>query len=459
MNGFRTAAVAAALALWTAGAAQAQPQVRYYEQPEVSGSVDAVPVSHNYACDDGACGAGPGHYAPVCDSCGGCNGGCGDCGYDCGGCGCCRECGWGPKDPWTAFPEFENGWTFGGWISAGVWGNENGTEFNCPVAFLDVSDFTVNQVWFYSEKVADTSGGGWDWGFRADFVWGADGPDTQAFGGVGFDNEWDSSNDGVYGSALPQLYGVVAYNDLSVKLGHFYTIIGYEVVTAPDNFFTSHAYTMNFGEPFTHTGALAEYAWNDNITLYGGWTLGWDTGFEEVAGGGGDTFLGGVSMDFTEDTSFTWAVTAGDFGNVLGDIYMNSFVIQTALTDRLTYVFQHDLGNQSDIPGQALDNEWYGINQYLFWKLNECWTFGARVEWFRDDDGARVTANNFTGAAGDYVATTVGFNWKPHANITVRPELRYDDFDGVADAGGNLPFNNGQDAHQFGGGFDIIFTY
>ncbi len=50
-----------------------------------------------------------------------------------------------------------------------------------------------------------------------------------------------------------------------LKVGHFYTIIGYEVVTAPDNFFYTHAYTMQYGEPFTHTGVLATYNANDQL--------------------------------------------------------------------------------------------------------------------------------------------------------------------------------------------------
>ena len=57
---------------------------------------------------------------------------------------------------------------------------------------------------------------------------------------------------------MPQAYAEVGYNDLTVKVGHFYTIIGYEVVPAPDNFFYSHAYTMQYGEPFTHTGMLGD---------------------------------------------------------------------------------------------------------------------------------------------------------------------------------------------------------
>ena len=59
---------------------------------------------------------------------------------------------------------------------------------------------------------------------------------------------------GIYAWALPQAYAELADCDVSVKLGHFYTPVGYEVVTSPDNFFYSHAFTMYNSEPFTHTG-------------------------------------------------------------------------------------------------------------------------------------------------------------------------------------------------------------
>ena len=77
---------------------------------------------------------------------------------------------------------------------------------------------------------------------------------------------------------LPQLYVEAGYGDLSVKAGHFYTIIGYEVVQATGNFFYSHAYTFNFSEPFTHTGVLAQYDASERLTFYGGYSLGIDSG-------------------------------------------------------------------------------------------------------------------------------------------------------------------------------------
>lgn len=64
--------------------------------------------------------------------------------------------------------------------------------------------FTVNQLWGYVEKGVDTGGCGWDWGFRADYVFGADGQDTQAFGSSD-PQAWD---DGARGPAQGVTWGV-----------------------------------------------------------------------------------------------------------------------------------------------------------------------------------------------------------------------------------------------------------
>ncbi len=256
----------------------------------------------------------------------------------------------------------------------------------------------MNQLWGYVERSTDTGGSGWDIGGRFDYVFGADGPDTQAFGDQGWDFGWNSGGQNIpqqtYGSAIPQLYAEVAYNDLKVKFGHFFTLIGYEVVAAPGNFFYTHAYTMNYGEPFTHTGALAEYAYSEDTTLYGGYVMGWDSGFENL--NNANMFLGGVSLDWWEDATVAYMLTAGDFGFVngvdQGDVYLHSIVVTYELTDKWTYVFQNDLGLQSNRGGNARNQQWWSWNNYLFYEINDCWQFGARFEWFADDDGARVAA-------------------------------------------------------------------
>ena len=367
---------------------------------------------------------------------------------------CSQACCLG--DPWTLpVPRWleRRGIAVGGWISAGLYSNAWGAPSNGPLGYNDIAGaFNLQQLWVYAEKAADTGGYGVDWGARIDYIFGIDGPDEQSFGDRGWDFGWDSSRD--YGSAIPQLYLEIAYNDLSVKLGHFYTIVGWEVSQAPENFFYTHAYTMYYGEPIKHTGFLAEYPANDRLTLWGGWTMGWDSGWENL--NDASTFLGGIRLGLSDDATLTWTLSFGDMGIGLGDIYFNSFVLELTLTEKLTYILQHDLGDNSGLG--AGDGEWYGINQYLIYEINDRWAAGLRIEWFRDDDGARVFDNIGNTFAGNFYEITLGLNYKPHANVVLRPEIRWDWYDGTA-APGAQPFDNGQNTTQFAGGFDLIVTF
>ena len=306
------------------------------------------------------------------------------------------------------------GLNFGGWTQLGYTNGSTGLFNSHP------DNLNLHQQWFYLEKTAEATACSWDWGFRADVMYGVDAADTQAFGnsvdGAGNARGWDTGwNHGIYGFALPQLYGEVAYGDLSVKVGHFYTLIGYEVVTAPDNFFFSHAYTMNNSEPFTHTGAIGTYSLNDNVTVYGGWTLGWDTGFDQFDEG--SNFLGGVSLTLTDEVDLIYMTTIGDFGARGSDGYMHSLIFDVDVTDRLNYVFQSDL-LQVDSTGENT----IGINQYLFYTINDCWAIGNRTEWWKNDLLGAAAAN---GNVSNY-ETTFGLNYRPNANFVVRPEIRHD---------------------------------
>ena len=49
-------------------------------------------------------------------------------------------------------------------------------------------------------------------------------------------------------------------------------------------------------------------------------------------------------------------------------------------------------------------------------------------------------------------------NFVDRHNLTIRPELRHDWFDGFADITAQ-PFNGGTSSSQLSGGFDMIFTY
>ncbi|TWT90838.1 hypothetical protein Mal64_12350 [Pseudobythopirellula maris] len=295
---------------------------------------------------------------------------------------------------------------------------------NDALSFNDHPDrLNLHQQWFWLEKVAEAPCCGMDWGFRMDLMYGTDAAKTQSFGNPGgtwdFANGWD--NGGGYGWALPQLYGELAWGDWSVKAGHFYTLIGYEVVTAPDNFFYSHALTMFNSEPFTHTGALATYGGFEDVEVYAGWTLGWDTGFDQY--GDGSSFLGGFSTSLTDDIAFTYIATAGDFGSrsrggnginaPKGTGYSHSLVFDVALSDNLNYVLQSDYVGIDNDTRTIGANDQIGVNQYLFYTMSDCVAVGSRIEWWKTDGFS-------------YQEMTFGLNYKPHANLVIRPEVRYD---------------------------------
>jgi hypothetical protein len=336
----------------------------------------------------------------------------------------------------------------GGWISGGVTVADHNVNNTAPMAFVNpIDEVLLNQAWIYVERAADTGGCGFDWGYRVDYVYGADGPDTQAFGDQDWDYGWDYNAN--YGSAIPQLYGTVAYNNLSVNIGHFFTTIGYEVVPATGNFFYSHAYTMNYGEPFTHTGFLASYAANDNLTVYGGYTFGWDSGFNNRLDA--STFLGGFTFSVSDNVDLAYMTTTGNLGDGLGNIYMHSIVATVDVSCKTQYVLQSDYGTNTEL-GVGTGNEWYGINQYVFHTLNDNWKLGARYEIFRDEAGTASPAGRVGNGSETYSAATLGLNWTPHTNVTVRPEARWD---WVNKNSGSFGGNNS----LFTAGVDAIFTF
>lgn len=63
---------------------------------------------------------------------------------------------------------------------------------------------------------------------------------------------------------------------LDVKFGKFVSLAGAETLDAPGNWFFSRSYIFGFGEPFTLTGALLSYQWNDVLDTQFGVVNGWD---------------------------------------------------------------------------------------------------------------------------------------------------------------------------------------
>ena len=426
-------ATAAAPAVQTAPSMQAAPATSYAAPAESvytdCGCATAAPAS-SCGCSSGGCSSGGCALGSRLGSIGGPLNILSDCESP-----LCRIGNLFPRyncelnDPWTLFGRGceEPRVNIGGWFQIGAYSDNNDL-------FFDGQDDQVNlhQAWLFAEKVAEGGDNGeFGFGYRFDILYGVDADDTQSFGNTqdaagnprGFDNSPGFIRGGGYGWAIPQAYLEVARNDWSAKIGHFYTLAGYEVVGATGNFFFSHAITQFNSEPFTHTGAVGTYNVSDDLTIYGGWTAGWDTGFDQFENG--SSFLGGFSTNLSEDMSLTYITTFGDLGARGDDAYHHSVVLDTTLTERVNWVVAHDLLR---VRSTGEDN--VSLVNYLFYTCNDRLSFGSRNEWWKGDGVTGYTpfGSAFPADSGtaSYYESTVGLNYKINGNTVIRPEYRYD---------------------------------
>ena len=198
-------------------------------------------------------------------------------------------------------------------------------------------------------------------------------------------------------------------------------------------------------DPLLVTGLQADYKLNDNWTAVGGFNRGW----HGVRGSRRDTlnFLGGVKWASDDKRSnLSVMVDAGPQSGFTGlhdrtsviTVYTHKFTERFAV--RLAVYRGHRGATAPSIsPGQ--DASWYGTEQLFTYKLNDKWSAGLRYEWVRDNDGSRVAGignvlltdrgwNGLPGLAGAYNDLSLGLNWRPHPNFVLRPEVRWDWYDG-----------------------------
>jgi hypothetical protein len=377
------------------------------------------------------------------------------------------------------------GLTVGGWLEGSVSANFNKSEdgFNGTVTFHDrTGEVQLNQAYLWLQKAVTVGGDKFDFGGRIDFMYGSDAIFTQAYGVPTYNwSDWGKTNNQrgnwdlnlgrtgrFYSIALPQAYAEFNLpfgNGIDVKVGHFYTPIGYEVVTAPDNLFITKPYTFQYGEPFTHMGILSSYTINPNWSVKlgavtgsasGGWDGTWNKQWGNWA------FLGGGTWTSNDAaTTLTVLSTAGNQSTQNQDTWAIYSVVGTHnITDKLHYIVQHDHGFADNVQtniGQHQNVQWYGLMHYLTYDTTDKLTLGLRGEWFSDPDGFRVlnpvrcgasTNTDNTNLSGvysyacgnsnntnnigilnqgaDYYAVTIGANYKPAKWLSLRPNLRYD---------------------------------
>ncbi|MDR0705973.1 MAG: porin [Planctomycetaceae bacterium] len=363
-----------------------------------------------------------------------------------------------------------------GWLQAGVYANSRGnsvtrtkeTNFKGRdvtqlgnsgngnlYSTVQSTDFLVNQVWLGVKKEANGQHG-LDWGFAAEGYFGPEAWIAQSWGDAKFDYGWQ---DGDYYTAIPQLYAQLAYGDLSVKLGKFETILGFESLRAPDFFFFSHSYIFLL-EPYSHSGVFFQYTPDGSKwSLGAAYTTGADSSIENAYEDHG--FIGTISYQLTNKLNLSYAVMynrngygaypdlndVDRYGLSGTNVYFHTAAASYNISDKWNYSLQW---NYNDTKTRE-DNSHvysYGIANYLTYQFNERWGIGFRAEW--------ANLDNIYGYGTDMSEYTIGVNWKPYSNISIRPEIRYDY---NANKTGDKPFNNGKNRDQFSGGITGVVSF
>ena len=371
---------------------------------------------------------------------------------------------------WFLFGEGDRG-GISGWLNGGFVGNFGvpPSKFNGPYNAVDrANEAMMNQVYFIAERTLPTDGSN-GIGYRTDLLYGEDFPLAMSLGWETNPGPTDWNSGEYYGLAIPQLYAEVGNQDISLKLGHFYTIVGYEGVPAVGNFFYQKAYSYQFAGPFTHWGGLVNWNASENVEIDAGLVNGWNG----LASPYSDAnFLGRIRAK-NDDNSFatSFAIVSGNEGNDFSPLFQPappltsanrtrySLLFEWRPTDNTEYVFHQWLGTQAKGLANGGTALWTGIDQYLYYRVSKTWLWGARFEWFQDTDGTRVGLNrpsnpNHVPLPGNYYSLTVGPNWVPTGNFLMRPCFRWDFFGGPT--GQRRSYNDGVSNQQTMLGFDLI---
>jgi hypothetical protein len=361
-----------------------------------------------------------------------------------------------------------------GWVESGIFFNANPpNEKRNPIIQYNDRDreFIINQLYISFGRKLTYRRNMFELGGQIDLLFGTDYFYTSALGletrrsmyitggNTIYPEEaaahWNASHGkrrnntaALYGLSLPQAFGEIRLPftwDTTIKAGHFYANTGIESAAATQNFFYSHSYNFMFGQPTTLTGTLITtelpttyYNLRNRQTLIFGITQGWDM-FDKQ--GGLNYIFGTQTISKRNDQNYVSLIAqiGRQSKSNPNDCISYTLTINRKLTNRLTDSLEHTLGYEKDGAVEILPSGdekysrscWISVAKYLTYEINTNLSIGLRAEWFRDDGIARIlkapiNANIFYYTGKNYYEITLGANWKPTRNITIRPELRFD---------------------------------
>ncbi|QOV90288.1 outer membrane beta-barrel protein [Humisphaera borealis] len=287
----------------------------------------------------------------------------------------------------------------------------------------------MNQLDLNIERVVDVTKGQFDIGGRVELLYGADARFLHSNGM--FDNYDDDVTTSITGGPQNQFDIPQAYFDLAVPVGNGLRIrVGkftfFKQHDPNASVFYSHSFTFGAALPFTLTGAFGTYVINEQLSVDGGFSRGWDQSIDD--NNDAIDVFGRARYAVNDDLLLTFAAIAGpeqdgdnDNWRVAADL-----TVTYKLGDTTTLLADVVYGWQANATGGGGDAYWYGVSLYAIQELNKSVSAAARLEWYRDEGGYT------TGLDQTLYEATVGLTIKPFPtdkylqHLKIRPEVRVD---------------------------------
>ena len=254
---------------------------------------------------------------------------------------------------------------------------------------------------------------------------------------------------------LQEAYGSYKFplgSGLTLKAGKFVTLLGYEVIEAPNNLNFSRGYLFTFSTPFTHVGALATYAPLDWLSLTAGTVVGWDVARDNNSA---MSFTGQIALtplkDFTLNLNWITGPEQNDQDTNLRTVL--DFVAAYTGIKKLTLAANVDVGWENDEPSLVATRSssttatWQAYAAYVAYDWTEALRTALRGEIFRDADGARTHAAGI-GSPVTLYGITATAQYKIWKGLMGRVEYRHDQASRKAFAAtgdGTVPTSRAQD--------------
>jgi hypothetical protein len=273
-------------------------------------------------------------------------------------------------------------------------------------------------------------------------------------------------------------YTIPVGSGIKLQAGRFVTLAGEEVIKSYNNLNYNITNSILFGYaiPFTHTGLMGTYAFNDQWALSLGIVNGWD---DVVDNNDGKSVHG--MLTYAPSSAFSIAVsgtygpeqsshTATDPNNIdpaSGEAlpfvnsqgsplivhagrskrFLQTTVITYKATDQLTLIVDYDYGNESDVVPHTISQtatatvtdgilhtaQWQGAAGYIIYAFTDSLSAALRAEIFDDMDGMRTLAGGVNGFGpgnqGTYYEFTPTLTYQVTDGLVWRNEYRHDESD------------------------------